>query len=167
MRISHRNIAAIVAMTICLTSLGLLWKHNAGAEPPRIVNGSTVTVLYQVTVPGEGLEIRLLSQFVQGRHELPPALERAVIGMKTGDKVNVELTAATGFGPYDMRKKKTVPKSELPTGTKEGDVLENRDGQQATVAQLSDGFAVVDYNHPMAGKPVVVKMRILRVDNPI
>ncbi len=167
MRISHLNIAAIVAMTICLTGLGLLWKQNAGAEPPRIVNGSTVTVLYQITVPGEGLEIRLFSQFVQGRHELPPALERAVTGMKTGDKIHVELTAAAGFGSYDIGNKKTIPKSELPTGTKEGDVLETRDGQQATVAQLSNGFAVVDYNHPMAGKPVVVKMRILRVDNPI
>ena len=34
------------------------------------------------------------------------------------------------------------------------------------MAQLSDRSAVVDYNHPLAGKPVVVKIKILRVENP-
>jgi FKBP-type peptidyl-prolyl cis-trans isomerase 2 len=89
-----------------------------------------------------------------------------VTGMKTGDEKKVELSAEEGFGPYDAKKKKTVPKSDLPAGTKEGDVLEDLAGQQATVTQLSDSSAVVDYNHPLAGKPLSVKIRILRVDNP-
>jgi FKBP-type peptidyl-prolyl cis-trans isomerase 2 len=166
--VSHKHIAAIAAVAIFLMGVGLLWKQDADAESPRIVHGSNVTVLYQIIVPGEGgFEIRVFGQFVQGRHQLPPALERAVTGMKTGDKIKVELTAEEGFGPYDAGKRKTVPKSDLPAGTKEGDVLESDGGQRVTVAQLSDRSAVVDYNHPLAGKDVVMKMMILRVDNPI
>jgi len=167
MGISHRNMVAIVAAVTLLTCLGLLWNQRVGAEPPRIIDGSNVTFFYQITVPGEcGFELRKLGQFVQGRHQLPPALERVVTGMKTGDEKKVELFAEEGFGPYDAKKRKTVPKSDLPAGTKEGDVLADRTGQEATVTQLSDRSAVMDYNHPLAGKPLSMKITILRVDDP-
>ena len=167
MGVSHRNKAAIVAMATFLMCLGIFWKQNVGAESPRIIDGSNVTALYQITAPGEcGFEVRVLGQFVQGQHKLLPALEQVVTGMKTGDEKKVELSAGEGFGPYDAKKRKTVPKSELPAWTQEGDVLLDRAGQEATVTQLSDRSAVMDYNHPLAGKPVVVKVKILRVDDP-
>jgi FKBP-type peptidyl-prolyl cis-trans isomerase 2 len=34
------------------------------------------------------------------------------------------------------------------------------------VSQLSDSTAVMDYNHPLAGKPLVVELKILKVENP-
>ena len=167
MGVSHRYKVAIIAIATILTCLGLLWKQNAGAESPRIVDGSNVTALYKITGPGEcGLEIRVLGKFVQGQHQLLPAFERAVTGMKTGDEIKVELPAEEGFGPYDAKKRKIVPISELPAWTQEGDVLQDRAGQQATVTQLSDSSAVMDYNHPLAGKPLNMKIRILRVDDP-
>ena len=95
-----------------------------------------------------------------------PALERVVTGMKSGDEKKVDLPPDQGFGPYDPNKKKTVSRAELPGGTKEGDILEDRAGNTATVAQLSDSSAVMDYNHPLAGKPISVKIKVLRVDNP-
>jgi FKBP-type peptidyl-prolyl cis-trans isomerase SlpA len=164
---SHRNMAAIVGLATFLMCLGLLWNRTAGAESPRITNGSNVTALYQITAPGEcGLEIRVLGQFVQGQHKLLPALERVVTGMKPGDEKKVEISAEEGFGPYDAKKRKTVPTSDLPAWTQEGDVLLDRAGQEATVTQLSDKSAVMDYNHPLAGKPLNMKIRILRVDDP-
>ena len=167
MGVSHRYKVAIIAIATILTCLGLLWKQNVGAESPRIVDGSNVTALYKITGPGEcGPEIRVLGKFVQGQHQLLPDFERAVTGMKTGDEIKVELSAEEGFGPYDAKKRKTVSISELPAWTQEGDILQDRTGQEATVTQLSDRSAVIDYNHPLAGKPVVLKIRILRVDDP-
>src|SRR5512141_1928703 len=76
MGISYRKKAAIVAVATFLTCLGLLWKQDVGAESPRIVDGSNVTAFYRITAPGEcGFEIRVLGQFVQGQHQLMPALE--------------------------------------------------------------------------------------------
>ena len=167
MGVSHRKMAAVVALVTLLTCLGLLWKQNVGAEPSRIIDGSRVTYFSQITVPGKcEFEVRDLGQFVQGRHQLPPTLEREVTGMKTGDEKRVALSPEEGFGPYDVQKKKTIPRRDVPAETKEGDVIEDRTGQEATVTQLSDSSAVVDYNHPLAGKPVVVKIKILRVDDP-
>ena len=162
---SHRNNAAIV-VAIVLACFGLFSQQSLAGESPSIVEGSSVTIMYHITVPGEGFKARNISQFVQGQHQLLPALEREVTGMKSGDEKKVDLPAEQGFGPYDAKKKKTVPRIDLPGGTKEGDVLQDRAGTQATVAQLSDNAAVMDYNHPLAGKPISVQIKILRVDNP-
>ena len=161
----HQNNAGIIVATL-LICLGLFLQQSLAAESPAIIEGSNVTIMYHITVPGEGFEVQDISQFVQGQHQLLPSLERVVTGMKSGEEKKVDLPAEQGFGPYDANKKKTVPKDNLPAGTKEGDVLQDRAGNQATVAQLSDSFAVMDYNHPLAGKPISVQIKILRVDNP-
>jgi FKBP-type peptidyl-prolyl cis-trans isomerase 2 len=167
MGISHRNMAAIVAVVTLLACSGIFWKKNAGAESSRIIDGSDVTFFYQITLPDEsGFEVRKIGKFVQGRHQLPPDFERVVNGMKAGDEKKGELSAEEGFGPYDVEKRKTVPKSDLPAGTKEGDILSDRAGQKAIVIQLSERSAVMDYNHPLAGKPLSMKITILRVDDP-
>lgn len=162
----YRHKAAMI-MVILVAGLGILSPPGLAAESPRVVEGSTVTLLYDITVPGQGeLEVRDISQFVHGQHQMLPAVERVVTGMKSGDEKKVELSVEQGFGPYDPNKKKTVPRADLPGGTKEGDILKDLTGKQATVTQLSDSSAVMDYNHPLAGKPLRVKVKILRVDDP-
>lgn len=164
---SRRTKATTVAVMAMLTCLGLAPGQSVAAGTSRIIDGSNVTVLYEITVPGElGFEVRDVGRFVQGEHQLLPALERVVAGLGTGDEKKVQLSAEDGFGPYDANKMKTVPRKDLPAGTKEGDVLEDRAGKPARVARLSDQSAVMDYNHPLAGKPISVKIRILSVEDP-
>jgi FKBP-type peptidyl-prolyl cis-trans isomerase 2 len=142
-------------------------QNPQGSSSP-ITDGSKVTLLYQITVPGdEGIEVRDLSQFIQGQHQMLPALERAVSGMRRGDKAEVKLSEDQAFGAYDAKKKAVVPTKELPSGVKTGDIIEDRrTGQQATITQMSDTDAVMDYNHPLAGKPLLVTLTILEVDSP-
>lgn len=59
------------------------------------------------------------------------------------------------------------PKTLLPFGAQAGDVLRNDMGELATVAEVADTTAVLDYNHPLAGKPLVVQLKSLKVENPI
>ena len=134
-------------------------------EAPQIVDGSKVTLSYHITVPGEKLEIRDVGQFVQGRHEVLPALEREITGLKTGDEKRMALSAEEGLGPYDASNKTTVPRSAIPQGAKEGDVLQDRTGKPATITHLSDSSADIDFNHPLAGKAINLEIKILRVDN--
>jgi FKBP-type peptidyl-prolyl cis-trans isomerase 2 len=167
MRQSHRNKITIVILVILLTWLAIFSQQSVAAESPRVIDGSNVTFLYKITVPGEGgFTVRNISQFVQGKHQLLPALERVVAGMKPGEKKSVQLTPEEGFGPYDAKKKKAIPRAELPTGVKEGDILEDQAGTPATIAELSDTSAVMDYNHPLAGKPLILQITILKVENP-
>jgi FKBP-type peptidyl-prolyl cis-trans isomerase 2 len=177
MRRHDRTRASLLGSLACMTLLG---GYGVGAEPlqgnssrsqeaesVRIVEGSKVTLQYVATVPGStGIDYGNISEFIQGRHEIFPALEQEVVGMKPGDEKQVELSPAEGFGTHDEGKKMSVPKTLLPPGVKEGDVVQNDLGDFATVAEISDRMAVLDYNHPLAGKPLVVQVKILKVENP-
>ncbi|MGH7181179.1 MAG: FKBP-type peptidyl-prolyl cis-trans isomerase [Nitrospiraceae bacterium] len=136
-------------------------------ENSQIMDGSKVTLQYVATVrDSTGIDYGNISEFIQGRHEIFPALEQQVIGMKPGEEKKVELSPEEGFGPHDDSKKLNIPKKLLPFGARAGDVLRNDQGEIATVAEVSDATAVLDYNHPLAGKPVIVKLKILKVENP-
>jgi FKBP-type peptidyl-prolyl cis-trans isomerase 2 len=136
----------------------------SGVVGPQIVEGSKVTLLYVISVPGyiDGD----VSEFVQGEHEIFPALEQVIVGMKPQEEKKVELSAAEGFGVHDDRKKLNVPRNVLPPGAKEGDVLQNSNGDLATVEHVTGTMAVLDYNHPLAGKPLMVRLKVLKVENP-
>jgi FKBP-type peptidyl-prolyl cis-trans isomerase 2 len=177
MRRHDRTRASLIVSLACMTLLG---GYDVGAEPlqasssrspeaesSRIIDGSKVTLQYVASVPGStGIDYGNVSEFIQGRHEIFPALEREVVGMKPGEEKKVELTPAEGFGPHDDGKKMNIPKILLPFGTKAGDILRNNAGELATVAEVADTTAVLDYNHPLAGKPLVVQLKILKVENP-
>jgi len=52
--------------------------------------------------------------------------------MKPQEKKKMELSAAEGCGPHDDRKKPNVSKTLLPPEGKEGDVLQNANGDLAS-----------------------------------
>jgi FKBP-type peptidyl-prolyl cis-trans isomerase 2 len=140
-------------------------RMDSGSD--QIIEGSKVTIQYVATTHGSTvIDYGNVSEFIQGRHEIFPALEREVVGMKPGEEKKVELSARESFGPHDDSKKMTVPKTLLPFGAKVGDVLRNDAGELATVAEVGDVMAELDYNHPLAGNPIVVQIKILRVENP-
>ena len=176
----RRHDLSRASIIISLACMAPLWGYGAGAESLQtysyrsqevesspIVEGSKVTLQYVASVSGStGIDYGNVSEFIQGRHEIFPALEQEIVGMKPGEEKKVELSPAQGFGPHDDRKKLNIPKTLLPFGAKEGDVVRNDVGDLATVAEVSDTTAVLDYNHPLAGKPLVVQLKILKVENP-
>ena len=167
MVLSRRNILGFIAAATLIACVGFLSLWNHVTDAVRIIDGSRVLLAYQMTISGEEVpEAPHFAQFVQGRHQFLPALERVVRGKKTGDTLKVVLSEDESFGTYDATKKKTVPRTDLPGRVKEGDVLQDRAGKPAIVLQLSDRTAVIDYNHPWAGKSLIVKIAILRVDDP-
>ena len=178
--ISLRTAAVVLSLGIVPTAYGADGLESQSVRDPlveqstnrmesgdQIVEGSKVTLQYVATAPGSTVtDYGNVSEFIQGRHEIFPALEREVVGMKPGEEKKVELSARESFGPHDDSKKLTIPKTLLPLGAKVGDVLRNDAGELATVAEVGDVMAELDYNHPLAGKPIVVQVKILKVENP-
>jgi FKBP-type peptidyl-prolyl cis-trans isomerase 2 len=130
----------------------------------RVVPGAKVTMEYQVTVQVEPpITYSDVTEFVEGSHEVFPALEQKIVGMKRREQKQVTLKPEEAFGERDEQKKMVVAKTELPPGAKIGDILRNEAGTFATVEAESETAAVLDYNHPLAGKSLVVKVTILDV----
>jgi FKBP-type peptidyl-prolyl cis-trans isomerase 2 len=129
-----------------------------------VTDGATVLMEYTITVPESKIIIpKNVSQFVPGHHDLLPNLEKALTGMKKGEERRVDLSADEAFGPYDETKKAVMPADHLPSDVKPGMVLTTQEGVPFVVVNVTGGEAQVDFNHPLAGKHVIIDVKILEV----
>lgn len=91
-----------------------------------------------------------------GYGEILPALEQALEGKQTADKLTVRLEPEDAFGEYDEDLVRVEPQdnfpTELATGMRfEGIPGEAQDGVIYTVTDIAEDKVVLDGNHPLAG----------------
>ena len=100
---------------------------------------------------------------VVGEGKLIPGLEEAIAEMDVGEEKTVEIPPEKAYGKHDPSKVKTVSlgvfrrRGIMP---KPGDLIEV-DGQVARVVAVSGGRVILDFNHPLAGKTLVARIRIV------
>ena len=136
----------------------------AATQDETIADGKKVVIEFTITVPEEHAVIpKNVAQFVQGKHDLLPALESALKGLKAGETKRVDLKPDEAFGPYDESKKMKVAREELPSDLRPGAIMQSRDGRPFIVVEVSDQNALIDYNHPLAGKHLVFDVKVLQV----
>lgn len=161
LHITHALRAAVVAMVASVCAAGPSWALGEG----QVAEGSKVRMTFTITVPEMNTVIpNNERQFVAGRDEVFPAVDRALKGMRPGEEKRIDLKPEEAFGRYDADKKITVSREVLPAETKPGTILKSSNGLLFTVSELGDSSAVLDYNHPLAGKHVVLDVKILDVE---
>jgi len=108
-------------------------------------------------------------KYIQGQNNIIPGLEKEVYGMAVGDEKTVEVPPAEGYGEEDPNAFVEVPKSEFPPEIpmEVGTPLQLRDnsGQvfDAYIAEVRDDTAVLNFNHPLAGKTLVFDVKIVGI----
>jgi FKBP-type peptidyl-prolyl cis-trans isomerase 2 len=134
---------------------------------PVIQDGAVVLMEFTITVPESRLVIpKNVSQFTPGHHELLPNLEKALSGMKKGEEKRVDLSSDDAFGPYDESKKGVISTDSLPPDTKPGTIFTTEEGVPFVVTDMSGPVASIDFNHPLAGKHLIIDVKILNVESP-
>ncbi len=111
-----------------------------------------------------------------GRQQLAPALEACLIGLEEGAHAHFELAADSAFGAHDPQRVRRVPRSVLLDHLADdvhlavGDALQlsgissaSGANAAATVTAVDDDSVELDFNHPLAGKPVTFDVQILGV----
>lgn len=159
-----KHITIVTAMTALIGGLaGLPLLVQAGPDTP-VAEGATVVIEYTITVPESRMIIpKNVSQYVPGHQQMLPNLEKALNGMRPGQEKRVDLTSDEAFGPYDESKKATIAKDRLPSDAKPGAVLTTDEGVPFVVVDVSGPEAQIDFNHPLAGKHVIIDVKILEV----
>jgi len=134
---------------------------------PVVQDGAVVLMEFTITVPESELVIpKNVSQFTPGHHEMLPNLEKALTGMKKGEEKRVDLSSDDAFGPYDETKKGVISSESLPPGTQPGTIFTTEEGVPFVVTELSGPVASIDFNHPLAGKHLIIDVKILNVESP-
>lgn len=106
-------------------------------------------------------------EFTAGEGQVIKGFDEAVIGMKFGAEKKIHIKAEDAYGNQDPRLIQKIPKEMLP---KERDpevgmavVMQRADGMQfqAKIIGVSDKEVTIDLNHPLAGKALNFKIKLV------
>lgn len=167
----------VSAISISAIGLAVFLGHDylAQAFPTLLVkstdetvrNGAKVTVQFEITPQDNPTTTYSdTDQFIQGQHIIPPGLEQRMAGMHPGEIKTFPLSAEEGFGPYDETNIQIIPTDDLPLEAREGDTVNDDAGRTARIVRILPEKAVLDLNHPLAGKPLIVTVQIVTIENP-
>lgn len=136
-----------------------------------IKDGSTVAIEYTLTVDGQVADTskgRGPLEYKQGAGQIIVGLEKALSGLKQGDKKTVEVEAKEAYGEVNPEAKRKVPKTAIQNieKLKIGDVVGASNGTQAfraVISAIDDNEVELDFNHPLAGKKLTFEVEIVSV----
>ena len=107
-------------------------------------------------------------EFIVGKGQIITGLESKLMELSKGEKADIIVKPADGYGEYDDELLQTLPKEQF-AGI---ELVENmtlygssEDGQtvQVTVKSFNDNGVTIDYNHPLAGKTLMFTITIVDV----
>jgi peptidylprolyl isomerase len=143
---------------------------NKGKGPAQA--GDTVNVHYRGTLyydtefdssyGSEPLEV------VLGKGEVIPGFEDAIIGMRVGDKVTVEIQPDEAYGePLDDLYLE-IPREDIPSDIKpeigQDVTLQTDDGPlDAVIVNITDEVVIIDANHPLAGEVLIFDIELVSI----
>ena len=160
----HLSLSLLAAL-----SWGYLGGDSAFAQGElAIADGMKVSLEYTLTLPDKTVADSNVGQapitFLQGAHEIVPGLEKALDGMKAGQKRRIDVAAPDAYGPYNNKLRQSVDKDKLPKDVKVGDILQAADNRLVKVLEVNEKKVLIDLNHPLAGKTLTFDVTILSVE---
>lgn len=93
-------------------------------------------------------------------------VEKGLVGLEEGQEKEIELPPEKAFGLRDPNKVKTIPARELSRRgivPRAGREIELEDGQRGRIIHVGGGRVVVDFNHPLAGKTLIYKVKVVKI----
>lgn len=138
----------------------------------RIGPGKKVTLHFSVALAnGEVVDSTRTknapAEFVVGDGSLLPGFEKALFGLKEGDRRSVFIDARHGFGDWNPDNQQVFTKVQF-SGMKlePGLVISfaDKSGElPGVVKEVGAETVTVDFNHPLAGRDLVFEVDIIRV----
>lgn len=141
-------------------------------DETRIEDGSKVQLHFSVAIEN-GVEIDNTRSrdepvsLVIGDGNLLPGFEKALFGLRAGDRRTVSLPPGDAFGewnPENVQRFDTVKFEQRP---EVGHMIEFEDKAKASlfgvVMSVEDDITEIDFNHPLAGKNITFAVEIFKV----
>lgn len=131
-------------------------------------NGDSVTLHLVARVASTGdlidstKDVGQPLSFVLGSGTVIPGLEDAVTGMAAGETRTVQVEPERAFGPRIERLVTEIERDRIPAEAEAGDLL-RIDGAPVALVELTGSFAVVDGNHPLAGKALSLEVELVEI----
>lgn len=107
------------------------------------------------------------AEFTVGDGSLLPGFEKAIFGLRAGDRRSVFIDAKRGFGDWNPDNLQTFTRVQFSGMTLEPGLMisfADKSGElPGVVKSLDEETVTVDFNHPLAGRDLVFEVDIIRV----
>ncbi len=107
-------------------------------------------------------------EFEAGAGMVVKGFDNAVIGMEVNEEKEVTLKPEDAYGMPTDEAVQRVPKRMMPpdveVGSELGIPLENGQTMPAKVIDIIGDMVKIDMNHPLAGKTLIFKIKIISVE---
>ena len=142
------------------------------AETPVISENMVVQMEYTLTTDGRAVDASPEGQpfrYTHGQGQIIPGLERQLTGLHVGDAREITVSPEEGYGPVDPEAVVELPREQLPpTITPEaGMMLSGVDPEgrpfRARIKEIRNTTVTLDLNHPLAGKTLLFKVKIVGI----
>ena len=105
-------------------------------------------------------------EFIIGKGQLIPGLEKALVGMNVGDTADILVKAEEAYGLRDEEAVQELPRDqfegiELEKGMSLYGQGQNGETIQVNVVDFDDNTVKVDFNHPLAGKDLMFNVKVI------
>ncbi len=137
-----------------------------------IEKGKTVSFEYTLTLENkEVIDTNTGAEplvFTYGSSQIIPGLEDQMTGLKVGDTKKVTVNPEDGYGPVLQEAIIELKTEQVPESSRKiGAMLQTKspDGQivRGRVAKIDEEKAIIDLNHPLAGKTLFFDVKVLDV----
>jgi FKBP-type peptidyl-prolyl cis-trans isomerase 2 len=158
--------AGIVALLLVIIAL-------VGCSAPQAKTGDTVQINYTGRL-SDGTVFdtstgRAPLEFKLGAGTVIPGFDKAVVGMKVGDKKTVTIPASEAYGAHQDDLVLEIPRDQLAKDLNPvvGQHLQSSkdDGTTiyVTVTKVTDTSITVDANHPLAGQDLTFDLELVKI----
>jgi FKBP-type peptidyl-prolyl cis-trans isomerase 2 len=109
-------------------------------------------------------------EFEVGSKQVIPGFEKAVKGMKKGDKNTFKIDCKDAYGEQNPSMVQKIPRDKLPAdqepkaGMMVGIGLPNGQQMPAKITKVTDKEVTLDVNHPLAGKNLTFEIELVSVN---
>jgi peptidylprolyl isomerase len=108
-------------------------------------------------------------RFTIGEGRFIADFEQAVVGLNPGESKNVKITSEKVYGPYRKELVLAIDRDQFPTDIQPevGQQLEIHQedgaGLPVMVTHVSEAVVILDANHPLAGKDLIVDIHLIDI----
>lgn len=156
----------ITIVILCLMIV-LSFSFNTNAEERTVKRYDTVQVHYLGKLKNnevfDSSKGKKPLEFQVGTSSVIIGMNKAVMGMKVGEKKTATIPAVEAYGQYNKGLVFKLPVDRVPPGTKAGDTIKSSSGGLLQVKAVEGNEVVLDANHRLAGKELVFEIELLKI----
>ena len=138
----------------------------------RVTENSRITLHFELALAdGQVVDStfdKSPAQFSYGDGSLLPSFEACLLGLAAGDEGDFEMTPEKAFGVRNPNNIQRMARSQFAIDIEEGMIVSFADvGKNelpGVIVEIGDVDVEVDFNHPLAGRTLTFKVKVLSVE---